>query len=214
MRLYHYILLVLVVSPLGCATITKGRTQTVSISSVPEGAYVIVRATKDKAEVPNDPMILRTPTHLELKRKFEYTVTLSLEGYQPAEIKLNRKANKFKAGANYILPSLLSLGALQGAPNNGAIVRLYSFVIGVGTIGVAVDAFTGALYKLEPEQLGATLAPNSTLMNMKDGGLHILTVLKPHPGWVKIGQLFPEPSVQIMRQLIQAPETPFLPSQP
>lgn len=60
----------------GCATVVKGRTQTVPISSDPSGAEIILNHV---------PMGI-TPAQLELRRKNDHLITLQKEGYAPASV--------------------------------------------------------------------------------------------------------------------------------
>lgn len=60
----------------GCATVIKGRTQTVPVSSDPAGAEIIVNHV---------PMGI-TPAQLELRRKHDYIITLQKDGYAPASV--------------------------------------------------------------------------------------------------------------------------------
>ena len=57
----------------GCATIVKGTTQKVAISSDPEGADVTV----------DDKLYGQTPVDVSMKRKRDHLVTVSKEGYKP-----------------------------------------------------------------------------------------------------------------------------------
>ena len=134
----------------GCATIMHGKTQSVGISSVPEGATVTVD---------NQP-VGTTPVFAELTRKDEHVVRISLEGYTTSTLTLIRKTSGW----------------------------VWGNILFGGLIGLAVDAITGGLYKLEPEQLAATLLRDQSTA-IEDGRLYVVTVLHPRPGWVKIGQL-------------------------
>ena len=58
-----------------------------------------------------------------------------------------------------------------------------------GLIGLAVDAIDGAFYNLSPEQVSATLAANPASVSKTGDGIYLFAVLKPEPGWVKVGQL-------------------------
>lgn len=60
----------------GCATIVKGTTQKVAISSDPEGADVTV----------DDKLYGQTPIDVSMKRKRDHLVTISKEGYKPKSI--------------------------------------------------------------------------------------------------------------------------------
>ena len=61
-----------------------------------------------------------------------------------------------------------------------------NIVIG-GLIGLAVDAISGGLYKLTPEQMTATLGKDAASVDA--GALRIHVVLRPDSNWVRVGQL-------------------------
>ncbi len=103
----------------------------------------------------------KTPLTIDLKRKDHHTVEINLDGYLPYETKFTRKVDGWIAG---------------------------NIIFG-GIIGLAVDAITGGMYKLTPDQISADLKNgNTTLLESKDG-LYIAVVMKPNPEWEKIGQL-------------------------
>jgi hypothetical protein len=58
-----------------------------------------------------------------------------------------------------------------------------------GLIGLGVDAITGGLYDLSPEQVNAELRKQGTSALDRDGTLTIVSVLAPVEGWTKIGSL-------------------------
>jgi len=58
-----------------------------------------------------------------------------------------------------------------------------------GLIGLAIDAITGAIYKLTPEQIQAELKKASMSINLGDDKLYIAFTLTPDSTWEKIGQL-------------------------
>lgn len=70
-----------------------------------------------------------TPTEVELKRKHSYRLTFSREGYEPQTVLVE---SKVRAG-------ILVLDILAGV------------------VGVAVDAATGAWYKLTPDHVSVVL---------------------------------------------------------
>jgi hypothetical protein len=102
-----------------------------------------------------------TPVTVPLSRKDSHTVKLALAGYQPYELQLSRKTSGWVWGN-------LAFGGLPG---------------------LAVDAITGAMYKLTPEDVNGTLA-QGTAMRRGDN-LIVRVVLSPDPSWQKIGQLTP-----------------------
>jgi predicted small secreted protein len=102
-----------------------------------------------------------TPVTLRLTRKDHHTIQINLDGYMPYETKLTRKVDGWLAG---------------------------NIVFG-GLIGLIVDAASGGMYKLTPDQIQAELRSSSTTtMQVKDG-IYFAVVLQPRSGWEKIGQL-------------------------
>ncbi|MBI3292584.1 MAG: PEGA domain-containing protein [Elusimicrobia bacterium] len=105
----------------------------------------------------------KAPLVADLKRKNNHLIKIELPGYAPFEMWTTTKVSGWVWG---------------------------NIVFG-GLIGLAVDAISGGLYKVTPEQIAATLNKQekqaATLYN--DGTLYIVTVLKPNPSWEKIGSL-------------------------
>ena len=103
-----------------------------------------------------------SPVTAELSRKDKHTVLVTLDGYQSHEMIVNRKVSGWVWG---------------------------NIVFG-GLIGLGVDAITGGMYKLDPEEIHARLSRSSiTSADVKDGTIYIAIVLAPDPSWEKIGQL-------------------------
>lgn len=122
---------------------------------------VSISSTPEGATVTVDNrMIGTTPVSAELTRKDEHIVRISLEGYTTATLTLKRKTSGY----------------------------VWGNILFGGLIGLAVDAINGSMYKLEPEQLAATLQRDQSTA-FEDGKLYVVTVLRPSPDWVKIGQL-------------------------
>ncbi len=103
-----------------------------------------------------------TPVVAHLRRKENHIVHLELAGYKPYDTTVTRSVSGWVWG---------------------------NIVIG-GLIGLAVDAISGGLYKLTPEQVSASLLSAGTAGTVvpKDG-VYITVVLRPEPGWQKVGQL-------------------------
>lgn len=101
-----------------------------------------------------------TPQVVELSRKDHHTVRIELGGYEPYETTLTRSVSGWVWG---------------------------NIVFG-GLVGLAVDAISGGLYKLTPEQLGGSLAARQSLLETEDG-LAILVTLMPDPSWERVGNL-------------------------
>ena len=150
--------LAIALTAIGCGTIIHGTTQQVGVSSSPSGADVVV----DRIDQGS------TPVTVDLSRKDKHTVKLSLDGYQPHEMIINRKVSGWVVG---------------------------NIIFG-GLIGLAVDAATGGMYKLSPEQVSAQLDQQTAgqAIQTDEGTIFITVVLQPDPGWEQIGSLTPSKS--------------------
>ncbi len=102
-----------------------------------------------------------TPVIAHLSRKEHHIVTLKLDGYEPGEMTLTRSVSGWVWG---------------------------NIVFG-GLIGLAVDAISGGLYKLTPEQLAANLQKKPVSLQKVDGLVYVAVVMRPDPAWQKVGQL-------------------------
>lgn len=62
-----------------------------------------------------------------------------------------------------------------------------------GLIGLAIDAASGGMYKLSPEQVDARLdgerAGRNRTFQTEEGAIFITVVLKPDPEWEQVGSL-------------------------
>lgn len=114
------------VSCVSCATIVNGTTQKVSISSDPLGASIFVDGAPAGC----------TPNCIELKRKREHLISLSKEGFEDENVKLE---------------PVLS-GAVAGN------------IIAGGFIGWGVDAVSGSQYRLIPETVNVRMRPRSPIL--------------------------------------------------
>lgn len=116
----------------GCATVVRGTRDNAKFESEPSGATVTVESiSSDKL----GPFECKTPCELELKRKREWNVVFTLDGYKPAN--------------GVLKPKVTGGGVASGAGN----------VIAGGIIGIGVDAGTGANLDLRPNPMKARLAP-------------------------------------------------------
>ena len=104
-----------------------------------------------------------TPLVAELKRKDNHAIRLELDGYQPHEMSLTRKVSGWVWG---------------------------NIVFG-GLIGLAVDAINGAMYKLTPEQVQATLSKVDAKVLYNDDQMYVFVTLRPAPEWEKVSALAP-----------------------
>lgn len=102
-----------------------------------------------------------TPVTATLSRKDQHLVRVEMQGYAPYEMRLNRSMSGWVWG---------------------------NLLIG-GIPGLAIDAISGAIYKLTPNEVNASLTRPTAMV---DGdALMIAVVLSPDPSWEKIGQMQP-----------------------
>ena len=126
------------------------------------------QSTPTNAKVAVDGLPMgNTPVVAKLSRKDNHIVKMNLDGYQPFEATLTRSTSGWVWG---------------------------NIVFG-GLIGLAVDAMTGGLYNLNPNQISGQLAQGvppqgkpPTAMLSKEG-IYIAVILRPDPSWQRIGTL-------------------------
>jgi hypothetical protein len=58
-----------------------------------------------------------------------------------------------------------------------------------GLIGLAVDAASGGIYKLTPEQIEGSLQTGNASVTNTSEGIYVVAVLAPQPDWVRVAQL-------------------------
>lgn len=102
-----------------------------------------------------------TPTITKLKREDNHIVRIELEGYQPFEATLTKSVSGWVWG---------------------------NIVFG-GLIGLAVDAISGGIYNLSPEQLTATLSKTDVAFVPKKDTLYVTLVREPEASWKRISTL-------------------------
>jgi uncharacterized protein YceK len=103
-----------------------------------------------------------TPVFAKLRRKENHVVRISLPGYQPTDLTLTSSVSGWVWG---------------------------NIAIG-GLIGLAVDAISGGMYKLSPQELSAALgATSARTVTKSSDGVYVIVVLKPEAGWAKVAQL-------------------------
>lgn len=105
-----------------------------------------------------------TPVIADLKRKDNHVIRVTLDGFQPFEMALTRSTSGWVWG---------------------------NLVFG-GIPGLAVDAITGGLYKLAPEQVTAQLQREDLQLVETGEVLLVTVVMRPVEGMERIGQLVRE----------------------
>lgn len=110
--------------------------------------------TSAKVTVDNMPQG-NTPMIAKLKRGDNHIVKIELAGYAPFEATLTKKVSGWVWG---------------------------NIVFG-GLIGLAVDAITGGLYNLTPEQISGQLARQGAFAKTSPDGIYIFLVQHADPSW-------------------------------
>jgi hypothetical protein len=114
------------------------------------------------AKVTADDMLLgTTPMFAELKRNEEHIVTIEMDGYEKAQLTLTKNISGW----------------------------VWGNIIFGGLIGLAIDAISGGIYSLSPEQLNAEMMKNGGNVSSTMNGIYVVAVLQPDPAWQKIGNL-------------------------
>ena len=104
----------------------------------------------------------KAPILVDLARSTSHNVQIKLDGFQPLEMVLERSVSGW----------------------------VWGNILFGGIIGLIVDASTGAMYKLTPEQVEASLKANpKAISQVKGEGLILAVALAPDPSWQKIAQL-------------------------
>ncbi len=103
----------------------------------------------------------QSPTIVQLSRKDHHLVRIQMEGYQPYEVALTREVSGW----------------------------VFGNVVFGGVVGLAVDAISGGLYQLTPNQIEVEMTKGNVLSSEKVEGLYIAAVMLPDPSWKKLDQL-------------------------
>ncbi|OGE83043.1 MAG: hypothetical protein A2Y39_07065 [Candidatus Delongbacteria bacterium GWF2_40_14] len=103
-----------------------------------------------------------TPVVLKLKTGDEQSVRFELDGYLPYETKITKSISGW----------------------------IWGNIVFGGIIGLIVDFSTGAVYKLNQDQISAQLQKNGMgEAEIKDGNIFVFVTMKPDYTWEQIGQL-------------------------
>ena len=132
----------------GCATVFRGRAQTILVTSDPPGAKVFV----------NGKQMSRTPVDIRVIRKNSHIVRLEKEGYAPYEIRMKRGLSGW-LWANVPFITLMALPAGQAA-TNAAEEREFILKVAIvySTLLLGVDFLTGAAFKQRPSKIEVKLS--------------------------------------------------------
>ena len=127
------------------------------------------RSAPERATVKVDNLpIGQTPIVHKLARKSQHVVQFELAGYEPYSMQISRKASGWVWG---------------------------NIVFG-GLVGLVVDASTGGMYKLTPEQVFGQMSQPTQAGEKRTGdagftqeGIYVSVVLRANPNWQKVGQM-------------------------
>lgn len=103
----------------------------------------------------------KTPLITKMSRNNNHFVKIELDGYEPYEVAFTKQVSGW----------------------------VFGNIIFGGVIGLAVDAISGGLYRLTPEQVQTELRAHQTAYFKKSTDSCIVVVLQPDPSWEKIGNL-------------------------
>jgi hypothetical protein len=121
-----------------------------------------ISSTPTRATVTVDNKLLgNTPLFADLKRGEEHIVTIEMQGYEKAQLTLTKSVSGWVWGN-------IAFG---------------------GLIGLAVDAISGGLYNLSPEQLNAELRKSGVAYSPSADGVFVIAVLIADPTWQKVANL-------------------------
>jgi hypothetical protein len=102
-----------------------------------------------------------TPLVVNLSRKENHIIRIEMADYEPFEITTTKSVSSW----------------------------IWGNIVFGGLIGLIVDASTGGLYKLSPEQVEATLRKGDGSFLYQKDVIYITTVFEPNPNWQKIATL-------------------------
>lgn len=132
---FRLVLTTLALAPIGgCASIVSGRCADVAITSSPPDAHVSVRDKQGRTVAS-----ATTPAVVSLKRgdgffkRAQYTATIEKPGYSTAHVPIESQVNPW----------------------------LFGNVFLGGFIGLAVDPYTGAMWRPTPDEINEELQPSN-----------------------------------------------------
>jgi len=136
-----------------CATLSRGTSQKIPVTSNPSGAKIIV----DGEEMGYAPL------ELKLKRKKSHVIRIEKQGYNPLEIRTTRKTSAGLSSLGNVIwigIGLLAVlfGRFLGTQSDGR--QGLALIIGGPILGLGpllIDFLSGANYALSPTELNVTL---------------------------------------------------------
>ena len=119
----------------------------------------------------NGRVIGETPATVRLSTTAPHILQVSMCGYEPQIIQISKVFNNWTWLNLLMLPFILPT-----------------------LVGFAVDANTGGMYRLSPDEVNVAFTQFGDKPNGAAGDLAVFVVLEPDPSWEKIGQLTPLPT--------------------
>ena len=155
------VLLILVtLCSLRCATIVKGRHQTIAVDSNPQGAAIAVDCGGSRG-------VSVTPVKIRVSRRVETCrITLTKDGFQPRTVDFQRRVNRAFWSNLYWIPGLSIAGYLGGEDECAGFLcttrredAVGFAVLGIipAGIGMLVDRVTGSMYEHRPVKVNVDL---------------------------------------------------------
>jgi hypothetical protein len=153
----------------GCATLTRNKTQRIPVTSSPTGATVFVNGIEQGV----------APIQVELTRKQKgQVIRIESPGYNPAEIRLQRKMSKRKLLGNVLLGLIpAQVPTFFWAQTNSEADGYWSGIVLFELLGAA--AFGGLFTYIDSGGKGYDLIPEEILVTLTkaDGTPRVDTVL-------------------------------------
>ncbi len=135
------------------------------------GCATIIHGTRQNVSISSSPSSAniwvdqsyagQTPLCVDLKRNQSHCIRIELKGYEPCEVTCNRQISGW----------------------------LFGNLIFGGLPGLCIDAVSGAIFKLTPDQVNANLQRSDINVSTDKNLSYISIVMKADPSWQKIGQL-------------------------
>lgn len=140
-----------------CATITRGRDETITVDSNPPGANATITCAGNVSATGTTPARLVIPRNAQLCR-----VDVDKSGMQTQKIQLQRGTNggywmNFIYAAGIPIGAILAFGGNDTQGAAGGVIAVGSVILGIG--GFFVDHATGAMYDHDPNVIKVTLQP-------------------------------------------------------
>lgn len=167
--LHKTLLLTLALTALvGCATVVRGTTDTLTVTTFPEGARVVSDIPVSTEDATGGVYVCEpTPCSIEVPRRSVGRLTVSLDGYQTISYRVVSSAT---TSNDVVPPGALIAGlppgsyVVVGTPQGGQVgLRGASGLTGLATYGAGsvIDAVSGANLNVAPRSVTVFLAPTT-----------------------------------------------------